>query len=517
MKPSTQRSVPTRREIVFILLLLACLLYMSESQRYDQFTDADVDSTDASHHMSASTSSSPLSTLAPAANDLRSASSVLAWNTKGTVPETSIAAHVPGWTIFDRLYIYKAVVYIVCDNQEDIPEAKFIWSKGVFIENGEEALNARMPTEEDIRVINTKEAAALFGTGGAGIISGDTFLINDAPQFVKHYYHWSAELWLGLIRTYASLLSCPFLFFAVRSYSLKRLSKTAKTSLPPPRRVMFNRLDNRMWRDYAHMNEWVLRASLPSVVMEFADDWRDRAEMGKVFVFDRVVVADRSAAMLAYNFARYQRTASVPFALPGPINWWKSIRNNVIGFAGVDSHVGGGTTDTPVITYISRQEWGRRMLIKDDHEKLVEELERLHDEYGYEVNIVSFDNMSRVEQLKLVARTTILLGVHGNGLTSLVWMNPNPRSTVMEFFYPGGKFLSLGHRPKLGFAHDYEYTTRALGMIHYGFWGNEYFTSPDVPVQAYPEGFQGNSIPINGTLVAQLCIDRLTLLEEVDD
>jgi hypothetical protein len=41
-------------------------------------------------------------------------------------------------------------------------------------------------------------------------------------------------------------------------------------------------------------------------------------------------------------------------------------------------------------------------------------------------------------------------------------MNPNPRSTVMEFFYPEG------------FAYDYEYTTRALGMVHYGFWGDKY-------------------------------------------
>ena len=32
----------------------------------------------------------------------------------------------------------------------------------------------------------------------------------------------------------------------------------------------------------------------------------------------------------------------------------------------------------------------------------------------------------------------------------------------MEFFFPGG------------FAYDYEWTTRALGMTHYGFWGNEY-------------------------------------------
>ena len=55
-----------------------------------------------------------------------------------------------------------------------------------------------------------------------------------------------------------------------------------------------------------------------------------------------------------------------------------------------------------------------------------------------------------------------MMGVHGNGLTSLVWMNPSPRATVIEFFYPGG------------FAHDYEYTTRALGMTYYGVWDNRY-------------------------------------------
>jgi hypothetical protein len=59
----------------------------------------------------------------------------------------------------------------------------------------------------------------------------------------------------------------------------------------------------------------------------------------------------------------------------------------------------------------------------------------------------------------------IMMGVHGNGLTALLWMKVTPRSTVLEFFYPGG------------FAHDYEYTTRALGMVHYGFWGDRYVSS----------------------------------------
>jgi len=116
------------------------------------------------------------------------------------------------------------------------------------------------------------------------------------------------------------------------------------------------------------------------------------------------------------------------------------------------------------------------------------------------------------------------MGVHGNGLTSLLWMKPSPRSTVIEFFYPQG------------FAHDYEYTTRALGMVHYGFWNSEfvlllykdsqsakisfvprYFTSPGLPTPQYVEGFQGNEIPVDGAAVARLCVERLSLNEEVDD
>ena len=73
-----------------------------------------------------------------------------------------------------------------------------------------------------------------------------------------------------------------------------------------------------------------------------------------------------------------------------------------------------------------------------------------------------------------------MMGVHGNGLTSLIWMKPTPRSTVMEFFYPDG------------FAHDYEWTTRALGMVHYGFWGEKYVTLPmlpDIPLITRHTGF----------------------------
>lgn len=40
----------------------------------------------------------------------------------------------------------------------------------------------------------------------------------------------------------------------------------------------------------------------------------------------------------------------------------------------------------PVITYVSRQDWGRRMLVKKDHDELVKELQALEKKYGWEVS-----------------------------------------------------------------------------------------------------------------------------------
>ncbi|KAH9855649.1 hypothetical protein C2E23DRAFT_866735 [Lenzites betulinus] len=412
----------------------------------------------------------------------------------GQVPETKIVAHVPGWTIFDRLYILNGTIYIVSDSPQDVPERKYMISTAAFIENGPEAEARRIPTDKEMRVISSDEARRLFGSE-AERLDGVSWLANDPKQFITHYYHWSAELFFGFWRTYSSL--DPI------------IPPSGETSLPAPRRLIFSHLDAANWRDYAAMNQWVLRSSFPSITTEFMDDWKERAALGRVFVFDRVVLGDRAAAMNGEMYLRTQRTAANAFSLPGSVNWWTTIRNNVVGFSSLDENAGAmsvaGVITKPVITYISRQGWNRRMLIQADHDRLVSELYRLRDTYGYEVNVVEMDKLTRIEQFSLAARTTIMLGVHGNGLTALLWMRPTPRSTVMEFFFPGG------------FAHDYEYTTRALGMVHYGFWGDRYFTRPDVPPVAYPEGFQGNEIPLDGALVAELCHERLTLAEEADD
>ncbi|KDQ57663.1 hypothetical protein JAAARDRAFT_271495 [Jaapia argillacea MUCL 33604] len=157
-----------------------------------------------------------------------------------------------------------------------------------------------------------------------------------------------------------------------------------------------------------------------------------------------------------------------------------------------------------VITYISRQ-GGRRRLIHEDHKKLVEALdelvERKNKEEGqkrkWEMNVVQAERMSRDEQVRTMSRTTVLLGVHGNGLSHLLLLPPSPLATVIEMFFPQG------------FAHDYEYTSRALGIRHFAVWNDTAHTWPDVPRVNYPEGFQGTEIPADGASIAKLIEDRI--------
>ncbi|ORX35950.1 hypothetical protein BD324DRAFT_629619 [Kockovaella imperatae] len=457
------------------------------------------------------------------------------WDDGPEPVRTEVLSHAPGWTIFDSIYLFNGTWYIVTDNPSSIPLLRMMVSTGNEIWNGEEEIKSREPTEKDMRIIFPSEARKLWGTT-VSTVDGPTMLINDPPQFLDHYYHFCAELLVGLWRTYASLDPT--------------ITSAGITHLPPPARMMFPHTAAGKWNDYAKMNSFITRAIFPSMSFEFQQDFLDRADTARAFVFERVVFADRAAAFRGPEFQRTWRTAAEAMTLPGSVGWWSPLRKNLIEFvlAGsnedalepelsqIDAIYGDNAkadpsteidiealeeqeeameealeekqaqqakqkqvvAGKPVITYVSRQEWGRRMLRTEDHQALVKELETLREKYGWEVNIVSMDKLSREEQIRLSARTTIMIGLHGNGLSHLLWMNAaNPRATVIEFFFPGG------------FAEDYEFTARALGIKHYGVWNAETFTEPDLPQVAYPEGFQGNDIPLNGKTVADLIVKRL--------
>ncbi|KAF8515353.1 hypothetical protein BU17DRAFT_76857 [Hysterangium stoloniferum] len=401
----------------------------------------------------------------------------------GDIPTTEIKIHVGGWTVFERLYLCNGTIFIVTDEPKTIPDRMLLTSSGAPLSNKPEEILAIDPTDADLQIITSQKAKEIFGSSALWL-GGTSFVVTEAPQFIAHYYHWAAETFLGLWRAY-SLLDPD-------------IQPDGSTFLEPPRRFMMSHVHNEQFRDHAGMNQFVTRGVWPSASIEYADDWADRALLGHPFLLERAVLSDRAAATHNPTAAATQKGFAELFKLNGSPYWWKTVRNNLIKSLGGDPLAKSGN----VITYVSRQAWGRRMLKQEDHDGLVKALERLERDYGYEVHVVSMEQLSRKEQILLAARTTILMGVHGNGLTALLWMNLSKRATVMEFYYPSG------------FAYDYEMVTRILGMKHYGFWGNEYFTSPDLPAVHVPPEFQGTSIPIDGEVVARLCIERLSIPED---
>lgn len=275
---------------------------------------------------------------------------------------------------------------------------------------------SREPTEKDMRIIFPSEAKKLWGQS-AFLVSGTSFLVNDPPQFLDHYYHFAAELLLGLWRTYSSLDPT--------------VSAQGVTHLPSPSRMIFPHVSAGKWNDYAKMNSYLSRAIFPSMSYEYQNDFLDRMDTGRAFLLERVVLADRAAAFRGPEFSRTWRTASEAITLQASKYWWSPIRKNLLEFVG-DGH--GGDIDLgdvgigigvevpdieedieafeaeegameeekeglrekimkekqaeaskPVITYVSRQDWGRRMLKKESHDSLVKELHDLEEKYGWEV------------------------------------------------------------------------------------------------------------------------------------
>jgi hypothetical protein len=178
-------SGPTPREVVLVTLLFVFLLIFNSSQ-YPLETHAD------KFQNYTALSATPLSVTLQRERPQRLRTR-LTWG--GSSPyDTNIVAHVPGmqifpllmileplirpvampgWTIFDRLYVHRGVVYIVSDKPSEVPDLQFVYSKAYRILNGVDNELARLPTDEEIRVISTQKAKELFGTG-AQIIDGVT-------------------------------------------------------------------------------------------------------------------------------------------------------------------------------------------------------------------------------------------------------------------------------------------------------------------------------------------------------
>ncbi|KAJ9116172.1 hypothetical protein QFC20_000852 [Naganishia adeliensis] len=430
---------------------------------------------------------------------------------------TRITGHSPGWTVFENLYLFNGTLFIVTNDPHQYPELRLMTSTGLPANNEPGNEEAREPTGNELQFISVKDAKELWGDR-IWAMEGMTWLFNDG-QFIDHYYHFAAELFLGIWRSYTTLG--------------KRFTASGETDLPAPARAWFIRATELTWRDKPRFNAAILWSAFPSLAVLYQDDWKDIARATssgkpKAYYFPKAILADRSAAFRGPHCASTSRTVAEALHV-GQTNqwWWEPIRRQVLRFAGTPEDVisrnlwGHGAVNPatfdhdselrsslgdpelappadwkPLVTYISRQS-SRRRLTPESHADLVNALEKHSKAKGWELQIVEAEHMTKEEQLNLAARTTIMLGVHGNGLTHLLWMPPTPQSAVIEMFFVGG------------FARDYQWTAQNLGIRHFAVRHDEYATAPNEPKVDYPEGFQGTSITVVGEVVAQLIDDRL--------
>ena len=101
------------------------------------------------------------------------------------MPDTVVVAHVPGWTMFDRLYALNGTLYVVTDDPASVPDRSLMISKALRIANGPVEAAKRLPTDNELQVISTAGAKTLFGSG-ADVLDGVTVWLVTPAQRTIH-------------------------------------------------------------------------------------------------------------------------------------------------------------------------------------------------------------------------------------------------------------------------------------------------------------------------------------------
>lgn len=360
------------------------------------------------------------------------------------LPETTVLSHAPGWTVFRNLYMSNGTLYIVSSEPaSSFPPIRMMTSTGLAAENTPENIAAREPTAHDMDFLTPTAARRRWGgdpdraeRNRVWSVGGNTILVNEPPQFLDHYYHFCAELLLGV---------WPFWLGTFNAHI--NPSSPRVEAAPHIDRLVFSHAGADGWRDRPGFNSYFLRSALPSVTVEIEADWKDRVAATatdgapeRAWHFDALMLTDRSAAFRGESCGtRNQRIASEAVEHMEKLGtlskwWWEPLRQAVLRFAGVDQETleigvkadavaarkGGAEVDwagstslskpqSIVVTYISRQ-GARRHLIDEDHQALVAALTAMCAAHDWELNIVQAERLTHDEQLKLVARTTVRSG-----------------------------------------------------------------------------------------------------------
>ncbi|KAF9525436.1 hypothetical protein CPB83DRAFT_859558 [Crepidotus variabilis] len=441
-----------------------------------------------------------------------------------TITESSLplqeagVAHVPGFTYFERLYVWNGTIYAVMseEKQEKFPKLLHVISKGKDKGTGENI----DPTDAEMQIITPDEAKRVLGSRAA-VIEGTSFILYDTKQFMAHYYHWWGEIILGTMRIYSSV--------SLLLNSAHSATSQGSLYMPDPDRFILPNVLDQGWRDHAGVNGPLMRAAFPSAAIERRDLWNDLIQIEQPFVLEKGMIISRVAAHKSPLSAQWAKMIGSTMAATPATRFWEPVRqrvvNNMIGYVPIQndagkvvkpisapSHSSGNPAkpDTstfgssrPLVIYVSRQNHGRK-LTNEANESLESSMRGVCETEGLcEFQVAHMEDWPFKDQIEGVSRAVIMIGVHGNGLTHQIWMPPSSRSTVIEITYPET------------YLHDYSMLARNVGHKHYAIWNDTSLTFEEGKTFDGVEGgtretFHGDAIPVHGPTVADIVRQRLT-------
>ncbi|KAF8224737.1 hypothetical protein L208DRAFT_1425748 [Tricholoma matsutake] len=343
---------------------------------------------------------------------------------------------VIGFALLDRLYLRNGTFFIVTETQSAFPPRRNLIAPGMDMGAGHDTEPTDKVLIHKLRFIDPAGAEKTLGPNAIRI-DGFSVVVYDTEQFMRHLYHWWGEIVLG--------------------------------------------------------------------------SWRDLAKLDRTVVFDRAIIVSRETSGRHPLSSKWFKMISSTMSITPAPEFFEPLRRtviaNLLGYLPLLNTRGAVSglapshaetvvpsndikSDVPVVTYISRQ-GGARRLSDADHEGLVQSLRDLESEGICRVNVVRMETMSVKEQVAVASRSTVLIGVHGNGLTHEIWMPPSSRSTVIEIFTPNGYLF------------DYEILAQNLGHKHYAVWDDTLITFPK---GTYHEVL---SIPAHGPSVVRIIRKRV--------
>ncbi|RXK39812.1 hypothetical protein M231_02867 [Tremella mesenterica] len=343
---------------------------------------------------------------------------------------TKVLSHVPGYTILENAYYHGGKIRIYTEEP---------WAFPAIDDIARHEDDDRVTEHSDVEIIQILGDAWSYDNDpvwlrfphmlhhemvtlgqSAEEVPGVTFGTMDR-QYLNHYYHFIGEHLFPLWKVWAK----AYERYHVPEPMVSHMSFFNADSGPSDVRGVDT---SHRWADRAGVNTYTLNKAFPGIKITTKDEWDPIASSNRLLRFPYLLLTSRRAGHGGPNsaFKPYGDVLRLPI---GTQDWWADMRERLL--AGHSAEYGPARESRPVITYLSRQSTGRR-LANESHDALVEELETLSKSGRAEVRYEVFEDTSIPEQWARIARTTILLGVHGNGLTHIIFLPINPGSAVYE-------------------------------------------------------------------------------------